>query len=781
MSEQRFEYYAFISYNHRDLQAAVKLQRQLQRYRLPSAFAARFPERPKHLSPVFLDQTDLVAHETSLSLSLQSRLEASNYLIVLCSPHSATSPWVNAEVEWFLSHGRKDRIIPVILSGTPHAEDPARECYPPSLASLPAEEELLGISVADYGWHGTFLRVLATILRLKLDAVVRRDAAYRRRKRLLAAIAVLAVATAAFSVLWYNTPHTSYFLDVVYRWAAPEGVYPVSSSEKNRLSQVWKLTTLRGKVVQAERVNSADQLIDDEANMSNDPPMEKIVYASDGKVSRLEFYDLYRRPLFTLEYSANLRTADFVYLDSGNAYSLTSDLSAVLTPENSTLSHTDIIRYVSVFDEETGFETERMFKRDNRGTDGGTPAADATGAWGQRFEYNEHGQLLRAWILDRDRQVTETETVYPYAETEYTYDASGRLASFTYLSLEGAPVPGLSGYCSLKFVRDVIGNLSELRAFADSDSLETDTPFRIHLYRHDESGFLTLFSARDETGSSRIAEDGAYSIQYDRDAFGRISRRTLCNAQGKPESTSVGYAIQTFCYNDAGQVTEEYVYHPDGSPAIDRSYESVGLRFSYDDHGLLTRLDYVDSTGTLMQNKYGYASWLRFYDKNLQLVRMELHDENDRLVNGPADYAAIEYIYEDGHLIDTRYVDLLGRDLKTLPSVLVINEVDPGSWAESAGLVVGNLVLRCGSWTVDRIAENPESWFSEFNDVMINERKEGVEVPMVVCSVPESGDPVVSVLLLPNSYMGLGVADHKVEPEQYESLRQLWHLWQEEN
>ena len=113
--------------------------RQLQRYRLPSAFAARFPERPKHLSPVFLDQTDLVAHETSLSLSLQSRLEASNYLIVLCSPHSATSPWVNAEVEWFLSHGRKDRIIPVILSGTPHAEDPARECYPPSLASLPAE------------------------------------------------------------------------------------------------------------------------------------------------------------------------------------------------------------------------------------------------------------------------------------------------------------------------------------------------------------------------------------------------------------------------------------------------------------------------------------------------------------------------------------------------------------------------------------------------------------------------------------------------------------------
>ena len=34
--EQRYRYYAFISYNHRDEREAKWLQRQLEHYRLPS-------------------------------------------------------------------------------------------------------------------------------------------------------------------------------------------------------------------------------------------------------------------------------------------------------------------------------------------------------------------------------------------------------------------------------------------------------------------------------------------------------------------------------------------------------------------------------------------------------------------------------------------------------------------------------------------------------------------------------------------------------------------------
>ena len=334
MSEQRFEYYAFISYNRHDRHYAEKLQNQLQRYRLPSAFVTEHPGHPKHISPVFLDQTDLLAHEGPLALSLQAQLEASNFLIVLCSPNSALSPWVNAEVDYFISRGRKDRIVPIILEGTPHAQDPAQECYPPALASLPAEEELLGISVADYGWRGAFLRVLATILHLKMDTVIKRDASWRRRKRILVAGIALTAAAGVFALVWHNTPHTSYFRNIVTRWAAPEGISPVSSAERVSLSASWKLTTLRGQVIQAEYVNSAGQLARDVTMLSSEPPMVRVVYDSDGKVSRKEYYDLNRRPLYTLQYSGNLRIADFVSSDSGNAVALASDsvsVSALMT------------------------------------------------------------------------------------------------------------------------------------------------------------------------------------------------------------------------------------------------------------------------------------------------------------------------------------------------------------------------------------------------------------------------------------------------------------------
>ena len=181
MRNQAFEYYAFISYNHKDAKQAKQLQRQLEHYHLPSALRRERPDLPKRITPVFLDSSDLVAR-SSLFDSLQDKLDASAYLIVLCSPNSATSSWVNDEVKYFISSGRKDQIIPLIISGEPHAGNPAQECYPPALASLPNRKALLGISVRAYGRRGAFLRVIATLLDLKLDQVIARDAAVRRRQ-----------------------------------------------------------------------------------------------------------------------------------------------------------------------------------------------------------------------------------------------------------------------------------------------------------------------------------------------------------------------------------------------------------------------------------------------------------------------------------------------------------------------------------------------------------------------------------------------------------------------
>lgn len=60
MDNQRFQYYAFISYSHADEKWAKWLQKKLENYKLPNIIRKESDGRiPMHIRPVFRDQTDL--------------------------------------------------------------------------------------------------------------------------------------------------------------------------------------------------------------------------------------------------------------------------------------------------------------------------------------------------------------------------------------------------------------------------------------------------------------------------------------------------------------------------------------------------------------------------------------------------------------------------------------------------------------------------------------------------------------------------------------------------
>ncbi len=206
MEQESFKYYAFISYSHKDKKIASQLQKRLEGYHLPANLLKTRPKLPKNLRPVFIDESDLVAQGT-LKTALQINLDRSNYLIVICSPSSAQSVYVNDEVNYFIETGKTDRIIPVIVDGTPHAEDPSLECFPPAILSLPREHELLGIDLKKFGERDTFLRVIAAILKLDIDDFISRASRERRRKFFnfvsIAAAVVLIIGVYA----WYNVGH----------------------------------------------------------------------------------------------------------------------------------------------------------------------------------------------------------------------------------------------------------------------------------------------------------------------------------------------------------------------------------------------------------------------------------------------------------------------------------------------------------------------------------------------------------------------------------------------
>ena len=137
------KYFAFISYSHKDSELAKWLQHEFEYYELP---AKLFEERkdlhkedlPESFRPIFRDEDELSGGE--LKPQISDALADSEYLIVVCSPNSAQSMYVNSEIKEFISLSQKNkrRIFPFIVDGKPHQDDDnkEKECFPKTLLEL---------------------------------------------------------------------------------------------------------------------------------------------------------------------------------------------------------------------------------------------------------------------------------------------------------------------------------------------------------------------------------------------------------------------------------------------------------------------------------------------------------------------------------------------------------------------------------------------------------------------------------------------------------------------
>ncbi|MBX3625011.1 MAG: toll/interleukin-1 receptor domain-containing protein [Rhizobacter sp.] len=211
-----YRYWAFLSYSHHDKAIAKRLQKQLETYRVPKRLVGRETSHgavPPRVSPVFRDRDELHAG-SDLKASVHEALSRSRWLIVVCTPDAARSPWVNREIiEFKKLHGER-RVLALIARGEPFASDmagrEAEECFPPALrraltADGKAEGESLEPIAADMrkegdGLHRATLKLLAGMLGVPFDDLVRRDV--QRRVRWLTALAsASAVGVVVFAFL----------------------------------------------------------------------------------------------------------------------------------------------------------------------------------------------------------------------------------------------------------------------------------------------------------------------------------------------------------------------------------------------------------------------------------------------------------------------------------------------------------------------------------------------------------------------------------------------------
>ena len=200
MSQEK-EYFAFISYQRRDEKWADGLRKKLEHYRLPSSLRKQNPSLPKDIRPIFRDALELAGGV--LADEIASALQQSKYLIVICSPNSAQSPWVNKEIQTFIDFGRVERIIPFIIDGSPFSDDPATECFPPALRSLRGERELLGININELGRDAAAVKVVARMFGLKFDMLWQRYEREQRQRRHFIIAGMIATSLAISGIAYW--------------------------------------------------------------------------------------------------------------------------------------------------------------------------------------------------------------------------------------------------------------------------------------------------------------------------------------------------------------------------------------------------------------------------------------------------------------------------------------------------------------------------------------------------------------------------------------------------
>ncbi|WP_417473762.1 TIR domain-containing protein [Luteimonas mephitis] len=203
-----FRYWGFLSYSHDDRRDAERLHKALEAYRIPARLVGLegpFGPVPARLLPIFRDRDELNAGGR-LGPEVEHALAVSRSLIVLCTPSSAASSWVDAEISAFIRLHEEGPLFCVILAGEPLASSnghgPSLECLPPvarARFSTGAGLDFNTPVAVDLredgdGWRLAVHKIVAGLTGLPLDQLVQRDAQRRHRRMAWLSLALIAVA-----------------------------------------------------------------------------------------------------------------------------------------------------------------------------------------------------------------------------------------------------------------------------------------------------------------------------------------------------------------------------------------------------------------------------------------------------------------------------------------------------------------------------------------------------------------------------------------------------------
>ncbi|GEM_PF-2573721 len=183
-----YTYDAFISYSSKDRNFARLLESRLEKYVPPKSI--RTPA--KHLN-VFRYEGDMAG--TDYDLAIEQYIRQSSKLILICSPDSANSSYVDGEIKSFLNYNRPENIITLIVRGIPNNEATDEtnhlKAFPEAILEvqkMPLAKEYRNFDAKKHRLHKapfehTWYKLLADILDQSIDDVTEKESKRKIRNR----------------------------------------------------------------------------------------------------------------------------------------------------------------------------------------------------------------------------------------------------------------------------------------------------------------------------------------------------------------------------------------------------------------------------------------------------------------------------------------------------------------------------------------------------------------------------------------------------------------------
>jgi YD repeat-containing protein len=648
MSEklEEFKYYAFVSYSSADREWADWIRRRLESFRIPRYLEGVTPESlPRTFRPIFQDRAELRS-SASLRGVLEEALVQSRYLIVICSPASARSRWVNEEIRYFKSLGRDKRILSLIVEGDPDActvEEGG--CFPPELrltketpdsVGSETQEDTPGAADARPGRderEGALLRIIAGLLSVNREAVVQSYRRRRRRQCLLASFAAFLCLIAAVWTWDFYRVKVSYFETYQSRWGIPKGILPLSK-EARRYREYYRFESSRGRLRKVQILSSKGVM--QFGQLRSDIPATQIAfeYRENGTLQESRYLDRFGKLLVAEEISPDRR-----YLSLRDKNGLPKASASQLSVETNftrggpAYVQDELRNLTQIARQELEYNALGQIIRLRYQDVLGSPARERDGTFGASYRYDEQGDLIETISSGPDGYAGSDHRGIQTVRMKY--DDHHRMIEKTYLGGDDTLVVGEEGFARVIYVYNERGICIGEQMFGPSGNpAVVPANFSSVKFDYDEEGILVRTSYFGPDGAPTMHRNGFFAVLSKKDALGWNRESRFVDIHEKPCLNNFGAALVTRVHDSVGNNLVEKYYGVQEEPVTSDGPHEVVM--SYDHRGNCTRREFRDAKGDRIAGKDGFAITEEDFDDRGRTTGMRFFDATGKLTYGKA-------------------------------------------------------------------------------------------------------------------------------------------------